>query len=76
MIFAYSAGDEQAVLRAEINDNYNLALKLGYYFSSGNGLFTGYLLGDLKVSGDLNITTGSYPVALVWGLVWLTIGHL
>ncbi len=56
---AHTAGDEHAVLGAEVEDGDGLGRRRGLGW--GNGLLTFPLAGDLKVGGDLEVVAGGDP---------------
>jgi len=67
LALAHPSGNEQAILRAKVNDDYRLTLGFGDSFLWRRRQLTGDLLGNLQIGGDLNIAAGGYPVALFWG---------
>lgn len=65
LAFTYPSGNEQAVLRAKVNNDYGFTPGNGDSFARWRWLLTAEFLGNLQVSGDLDIPAGCYPVAFL-----------
>jgi len=76
LALSYSSGDKQAVLRAEINDDYGFTFGTRHSLLYLQRLLATQLLGNLQIGGDLNIAAGGDAVAVVWCLFGFIFSHL
>jgi len=69
------AGYQQTVLGAEVDNNNCLTSAGSFCFGSGRRLRTTHLLGNLKVSGDLDIAGGGYSPVTLCGIFYTVFIH-
>lgn len=75
MEFTNAAGDEERVLRAEVDDDDSLALGGGNGRDGSYRALAGLLLGNLKVGAHLDVAAGGHAVAMVSRWARLGVWH-